>query len=163
MGINISSINNKLGRAFKSSGVKSKLTEYSEDIIKEAADIFISILKAQIDSSGLKSDVAEEINSLERDSSPTKIKEDKYSIGIGFSGDMTRPSLNPSDELHHLAFLLNDGFGYTRHAVRGIWHGEMIVGLRERTGAQFIENAIKEFMDGYAEQYGVIDIVVNRD
>lgn len=169
MAVNIASINNKLSRAFKSSGVKSKLTEYNEDTIKEAADVFIGILKNQIDSSGLRSNVAAEINSLERDSSPTKLEEDKYSIGIGFSEDMARASLNPSDELHNLAFLLNDGYGHTRHALRGIWvslsRGEAIpiVGLRERGGEHFIENAIKEFMDNYADQYGVIDIVVNRD
>lgn len=168
MAVNIASINNKLNRVFKSSGFKSRLAEYSENIVKEAADKFISILQARIDSSGLSAEVVAEINSLERDDSPAKIRDDLYSISIQFSGDMTRPSLNPNDELDNLAFLLNDGFGPTRRAVRGVWHsrsrGEdiMIVGLRGRDGRHFIDDAIKDFMDGYAKEYGVTEIQVNQ-
>ena len=158
MAINITSVKNKVRNAINSNAQKAWRAKFESNIVEEAADEFIAVLKREIDSCGLDPEVASAIaDSIEHDS-PTKINSNKYSINVQFSDDMTRPSLNPNDELNNLALLMNDGFSHTKHAVRGIWHGKEIIGLRERDGKHFIESAILQFMNNYARKYGVDEI-----
>ena len=49
----------------------------------------------------------------------------------------------------------------TNNVVFGEWNGERIPSLRQRSGAQFIQNAVRNYMANYASEYGVIDIKID--
>lgn len=54
------------------------------------------------------------------------------------------PSLNPNRDPVVLPRLLNTGF-HTKSDVWGYWHGKYTHGLRDRSGLEFIQDAVHEF------------------
>lgn len=86
-----------------------------------------------------------------------KLSRYRYAIGVYFTNDLTRPSLDPGKygDVQNIAALLNKGFGPTKGSVWGDWHGIQIYGLRARVGAHFLEEARDEFMAIHGEEYGI--------
>lgn len=83
----------------------------------------------------------------------------EYRISISFAGNLHRQSLVPEsyDGVENIAALLNSGYN-AHHAVRGVWagHGEDPIYSRpHRSGAHFIDNAIRNFNTKYSTEYGV--------
>nr|DAE53033.1 MAG TPA: hypothetical protein [Caudoviricetes sp.] len=139
-----------------------------------AAGKFIEVLQNEIRdleaSSGfadgkLGNTAVSALENLEHDS-PTKIGKNKYLIAVWFSGNLHRDSLAPDEYegVDNLAALLNKGYT-AKHPVYGVWLGHSgnftISSLPQRSGAQFIQNAIRNYMANYAADYGVIDIKID--
>lgn len=96
---------------------------------------------------------------------PYKVGKYKYQIPVWFENDLRRDSLclNEYDGIDNIAALLNSGYD-AGHVVYGIWlhHSPFnIPSLQHRSGARFIENAIRDYMGNYASDYGVTDIEVD--
>lgn len=98
--------------------------------------------------------------------SPRKIGKNKYQIEVWFSGNLHRDSLAPDeyDGIDNIAALLNKGYT-ANQPVYGVWMGHSgsfnIASLPQRSGAQFIQNAVRNYMANYANEYGVLDIKID--
>lgn len=139
-----------------------------------AAGKFIEVLQNEIRSLEASSGFAEgrlghtAVAALEKleHGSPCKIGKNKYQIDVWFSDDLHRDSLAPDeyDGIDNLAALLNKGYT-AKQPVYGVWMGHSggfnIASLPQRSGAQFIQNAIRDYMANYASEYGVLDIKVD--
>lgn len=95
-----------------------------------------------------------------------KIGDKKYQIDINFTANRHRDSLMPDifSGIDNIVALLNNGYvdggmSMTSHPVYGEWHGNTIPSLRQRQGAQFIQNAGRTFMANYGREYHVLDII----
>lgn len=96
---------------------------------------------------------------------PYKVGKHKYQIPVWFENDLHRDSLctDEYDGIDNIAALLNSGYD-AGHVVYGIWlhhYPVNIPSLRHRSGAHFIENAIRDYMGNYASDYGVTNIEVD--
>lgn len=95
-----------------------------------------------------------------------KIGKNKYQIEVWFSGNLHRDSLAPDeyDGIDNIAALLNKGYT-ANQPVYGVWMGHSgsfnIASLPQRSGAQFIQNAVRNYMANYANEYGVLDIKID--
>lgn len=156
--VDSSSLSKKIRAALKSKGVAAQIQKAGDGVAKEAADKFISVLVSEILSSGFNT-----IGGLSHSDTAIDLGNNEYAIDIWFNDDLERASLNPSDELHNIVALLNNGYSRTRVSLRGVWHGREIYSKRERTGAHFIESAVKRFMSEYGAKYGVISVDVDDD
>lgn len=123
-----------------------------------AAAKFIEVLKSEIDGSDIA--ISNAI-SLEH-GSPVKVGTNKYQIDVWFSNNLHRESLAPNkyDGVENIVALFNNGYS-AGNTVYGVWHGEQIASLTERTGIHFIESAVRNYMANYASEYGVIDIDID--
>lgn len=155
-------------------GVRGKtITIYG---LRSAADKFIEVLQNEIKSheasdwsnelanGGLGKTAIDSLTKLSH-GAPIKIGKNRYKIGVWFTDNLHRESLAPDkyDGVDNIAALLNSGYS-AGHTVYGVWRGhgeEERYSLVSRSGAHFIENAIRNYMDGYASEYGVIDIEIN--
>lgn len=138
-----------------------------------AAGKFIEVLQNEIQSNagtnfGAGNLGATAIEALSRltHGEPYKVGENKYQIEVWFTGNLRRDSLNVDDydDIDNIAALLNNGYS-ARNRTYGIWlnHSNYsIPSLQNRTGAQFIQNAIRNFMGNYATEYGVSDITCDE-
>lgn len=139
-----------------------------------AAAKFIEVLQNEIRDLEASSGFAEgklgrtAVSALEKleHGSPRKIGKNKYQIEVWFSGNLHRDSLAPDeyDGIDNIAALLNKGYT-ANQPVYGVWMGHSgsfnIASLPQRSGAQFIQNAIRNYMANYATEYGVLDIKVD--
>ena len=138
-----------------------------------AAAKFIEVLRNEIRSleatSGfadgkLGATAVEALSQLDH-GTPYKVGKHKYQIPVWFENDLRRDSLctDEYDGIDNIAALLNSGYD-AGHVVYGIWlhHSPFnIPSLQHRSGAHFIENAIRDYMGSYASDYGVTDIEVD--
>lgn len=138
-----------------------------------AAAKFIEVLRNEIRSleatSGfadgkLGATAVETLSQLDH-GTPYKVGKYKYEIPVWFENDLRRDSLCPDeyDGIDNIAALLNSGYD-AGHVVYGIWlhHSPFnIPSLQHRSGAHFIENAIRDYMGNYASDYGVTNIEVD--
>lgn len=138
-----------------------------------AAAKFIEVLRNEIRSleatSGfadgkLGATAVEALSQLDH-GSPYKVGKHKYQIPVWFENDLRRDSLclDEYDGIDNIAALLNSGYA-AGHIVYGIWlnHSPFnIPSLQHRSGAHFIENAIRDYMGNYASDYGVTSIEVD--
>ena len=138
-----------------------------------AAAKFIEVLRNEIRSleatSGfadgkLGATAVEALSQLDH-GTPYKVGKFKYEIPVWFENDLRRDSLCPDeyDGIDNIAALLNSGYD-AGHVVYGIWlhHSPFnIPSLQHRSGAHFIENAIRDYMGNYASDYGVTNIEVD--
>lgn len=135
----------------------------------EAASTFINILQDEILShQGARYAYGDidpsSINSLlQLDCSKPYRVGNQYCIDIYFSNDLHRKSLNPAryNGIENIVALLNSGYS-AGHRTYGYWEsaGEKIASLANRDGAHFIEQAIRNFTENYASEYGITDIKV---
>ena len=139
-----------------------------------AAGKFIEVLQNEIRSLEASSGFAEgklghtAVAALEKleHGSPKKVGKNKYQIEVWFSDDLYRESLAPDeyDGIDNIAALLNKGYT-ANQPVYGVWMGHSggfnIASLPQRSGAQFIQSAIRNYMANYATEYGVVDIKVD--
>lgn len=139
-----------------------------------AAAKFIEVLQNEIRDLEASSGFAEgklghtAVSALEKleHGSPRKIGKNKYQIEVWFSENLHRDSLAPDeyDGIDNIAALLNKGYT-ANQPVYGVWMGHSgnfnIASLSQRSGAQFIQNAVRNYMANYASEYGVIDITVD--
>lgn len=140
-----------------------------------AAKEFIDVMKNRIAShaghgegmaasGGLGSTAVSAVSNIS--SSDVKIVSDghEFEVGIGFDGDLSRPSLQPDryGGVYNIATLLNEGYNANGY-VSGEWHGNWIRSLKDRQGAEFIDEAKSEFMKTRANEFGVIDITKNYE
>lgn len=177
--INMESIIAKANKSVRSTKVKKKMNNIvaanAETIVTAAADRFIDVLQQEINShalsdgldyskGGLGSAAIDSLTRLSHDK-PHKVKDNRYQIQVCFDGDLSRESLAPDryDGIKNIVALLNSGYT-AGHRVYGVWKGHGDAkrsSLISRGGANFIENAVNSFKGNYANDYGVIDIVVN--
>ena len=139
-----------------------------------AAAKFIEVLQNEIRDLEASSGFAEgklghtAVSALEKleHGSPRKIGKNKYQIEVWFSGNLHRDSLVPDeyDGIDNIAALLNKGYT-ANQPVYGVWMGHSgnfnIASLPQRSGAQFIQNAVRNYMANYANEYGVLDIKID--
>lgn len=139
-----------------------------------AAGKFIEVLQEEIRSLEATSGFADgklgstAVSALEKleHGTPVKVGENQYQIEVWFSNDLRRDSLAPDeyDGISNIAALLNKGYK-ANQTIYGIWMGHNewfnIPSLPQRAGAQFIQNAIRNYMANYAAEYGVVDIKVD--
>lgn len=127
-----------------------------------AAAKFIEVLQNEICSSGLSKDAIDAVSNLSHGSA-YRSGVNKYIIPIYFTGELSRPSLDPEryGGINNIVALLNSGVDHKMHAVHGEWHGVETWSKTVIPGAHFIENAIRNFMSNYSTEYGVIDIDVD--
>lgn len=152
-----------------------------------AAGKFIEVLQEEIRSLEATSGFADgklgstAVSALEKleHGTPVKVGENQYQIEVWFGDSgadsdkyLQRDSLAPDefDGINNIAALLNNGYKdhgkmMTNNPVYGVWMGHSgsfnIPALRQRSGAYFIQNAIRNYMENYAAEYGVIDIKVD--
>lgn len=141
-----------------------------------AAAKFIEVLQNEIRDLEASSGFAEgklghtAVSALEKleHSSPRNIGKNKYQIEVWFSGNLHgnlhRDSLAPDeyDGVDNIAALLNNGYTANKSVVIRDDTGNVIYSsLPRRSGAQFIQNAVRNYMASYASEYGVIDITVD--
>lgn len=137
---------------------------------RQAADMFIQVLKDTINSAGLSSGVTDAISKGIVRSVPYK-NGGGYSINVYWQEDLSRPSLLNGvydgsvnqDRLVNLAELYDTGVDHTMNQVWGEWHGKIIGSKTDIEGAHFMDEAVRMFMDSYGDEYGIKDIVINRD
>lgn len=91
-----------------------------------------------------------------------------YSVDISFMGDKHRDSLEPDrfGGIDNIVALLNAGYKdkgsrRTNANVSGEWHGKQITGLRRRSGANFLEDAVRRYTDEYAVKHGVVGVRID--
>lgn len=139
-----------------------------------AAGKFIEVLQNEIRDLEASSGFAEgklghtAVSALEKleHGSPRKIGKNKYQIEVWFSGNLHRDSLaiDEYDGIDNIAALLNKGYT-ANQPVYGVWMGHSggfnIASLPQRSGAQFIQNAVRNYMANYASEYGVLDIKID--
>ena len=134
---------------------------------RQAADMFIQVLKDTINSSGLSAGVTGAISKGIVRSAPYK-NGNCYSINVYWQEDLSRPSLlndidGNYDRLVNLAELYDTGVDHTMEQVWGTWHGKKVGSKTDIKGTHFMDEAVRTFMDSYGSEYGVKDIVINRD
>lgn len=136
----------------------------------DAAKRFIEVLTGEIQSSAGMSASSGELGATAvaalsqlTHGDPVKVGRNRYQISVSFTGNLHRESLYqrgyPSG-VSNIAALLNAGYDADKR-VYGTWHGDKIGSLQHRSGAQFIESAIRAFMANDAKNYGVINIEVD--
>lgn len=147
-------------KAIKAAGEKAVLSNAKGKSPEAAAEKFISVLRKTIISSGLSEDAREAISRELDYLSPQQLSNGRYQITVTFGGSLSRPSLSPSryGGIDDIVLLLNNGVDHTMKPVYGEWHGKKIRSKTTISGANFIENAISDFMGNYAKEYGVISI-----
>jgi hypothetical protein len=188
--INWDAIEQKAKQYLQTPEGKKKVQQYTDSIVlgkatpgttakhfrppEDAADKFIEILQGTISnllstgggySDGKLGATAVDALTKLAHSAVTKVGENLYTIEVNFTEDLSRQSLAPDryDDIKNVAALLNHGYS-AGHTVVGIWHGhgdEPIHSLAQRSGAYFIEEAKRIFMQEYAPEYGVVDVKVN--
>lgn len=145
-----------------------------------AAGKFIEVLQNEIRSLEASSGFADgklgrtAVSALEKlqHGTPVKVGKNRYQIDVWFSNDLHRDSLAPDEfaGIDNITALLNNGYKdhgkmMTNNPVYGVWMGHSggfnILALRQRAGAQFIQNAVRDYMANYASEYGVIDIEID--
>lgn len=137
-----------------------------------AAAKFIEVMQNEIRSLEASSGFAEgklghtAVSALEKleHGSPRKIGKNKYQIEVWFSGNLHRDSLAPDeyDGIDNIAALLNNGYTANKSVVIRDDAGNVIYSsLPRRSGAQFIQSALRNYMANYATEYGVLDIKVD--
>lgn len=80
-----------------------------------------------------------------------------YSISLDFSGDMARPSLQPSvyGGVDNIVALFNNGYR-AGGKVYGMWHGHPTGSLQERVGTHFVTQAVAAFNSTCGGQYHAV-------
>lgn len=123
-----------------------------------AAGKFIEVLQNEIAGSDIAISSAISLDH----GAPQKVGTNRYQIDVWFTNNMHRDSLVPGKYggVDNIVALFNNGYS-AGNSVYGIWHGEQIASLTERTGIHFIESAVRNYMANYASEYGVIDIAVD--
>ncbi len=160
--INMGEVMRQVGAYFQTEEGKALLKERTKgaarETLREAAEKMIGILRATAASFDLPESVQQHFASLQV-SAPREGPDGTYSVEIYFSDDLHRDSLEPQnyDGVNNVVALLNNG--YDEHPamahVWGYWHGAHIHGLTERTGLQFMQQAVHEFNSLYGAKYGV--------
>lgn len=128
---------------------------------EEAASKFIEVLRKSIISAGLSTGAIDAISDIDHGSAH-RIGANTYVIGVYFSGDMSRPSLDEEKYggITDLVALFNNGVDHTMRPVHGTWHGQEIWSRTVIPGTHFIEQAVTDFMGNYASEYNVTNISV---
>ena len=153
---------------------KKLSTSRSVKPVRDAAIKFAEVLSKEIHScagsvpaAGQLGQTAISALSSVKISTPVKTSRNHYEIGVSFSGDMSRESLDPSyfpDGIDNIAALLNNGYS-ARATVYGVWLNHSpwnIKSLTSRTGAHFIDNAVQSFKTGDSAKYGITNIEVDE-
>lgn len=128
---------------------------------EDAAAKFIDVLLRSIESSGLSPNAISAVSGL--DYTPaTRIGENTWLVGVYFTGDLSRPSLQEDKygSIENIVKLLNNGVDHTMRPVHGIWHGNEVWSRTTIPGAHFVEQAVTDFMGNYASEYNVTNISI---
>lgn len=149
-----------------SSRVRNKITP---EIIKEgkalteqAANVFMDVLFKAIESSGLTADAIEAVSDIK--SAPVcYIGNNRFTVAVYFDGDLSRPSLDEAryGQISNIVALLNNGVDHTMHAVLGEWKGKTTWSKTHIVGAHFVEKAVQDYDNKYADKYRIISIKIN--
>lgn len=156
--------NTASGRTATIYGANMAASKFIEVLQNEIKSHAISAGGGGFSAGGLGATAVDALIKLEH-GRPVKVGKNRYQIGVWFTEDLSRESLAPGkySGVENIAALLNSGYS-AGHQVYGIWKGhgdERRASLVERDGAHFIENAIRDYMNNYAKDYGVIDIEID--
>ena len=155
-------LHSKEGKAaIKSRG---KNTYDEAELVTEAAEMFIEVLRDSIHSSGMSANVASAIDALSHDSAVINDGKAIGKINVYFDGDLSRPSLDVSryGTLDDLAELFDTGVDHTMKRVWGTWHGNRVGSSTVIPGTHFMESAVSNFLSGYGSEYNVVSVDINR-
>ena len=128
---------------------------------EDAAAKFIDVLLRSIESSGLSPNAISAVSGL--DYTPTTcIGENTWLVGVYFTGDLSRPSLQEDKygSIKNIVALLNNGVDHTMRPVHGVWHGNETWSRTTIPGAHFVEQAVTDFIGNYASEYNVTNISI---
>ncbi len=129
---------------------------------EETADKFAYVLRTAMNDSGLSANAINSIGDI--DYSVHQISDTVYEIRVYFSGDLTRPSLQPEKYggIDDIVLLLNNGVDHTMHPVKGEWHKKEIYNRTVIPGYHFLEQAVTDFKGNYGAEYNVVDIYIEK-
>lgn len=155
MGLDEKNANHIMAIAYD--GVGRIRTEHSP---QEAGEKFVEVLSRNIEGSGVSAGVKCAVDNWEV-GTPETSDNIHFNVPIIFTGELQRPSLEPTrfgDGINNIVLLYDQGVGHTMNRVYGKWHGKKVGSRTVIPKAHYIESAIEDFMVGYADQYGVVDI-----
>ncbi len=138
----------------KASGCGDKIV--TKDDMITAAYALIDILRNTASGYGLAPSVAAHLESLSA-TEPYELSDGSYEIGIYFTDNLHRDSLQPEKYggVDNIVALINNGYGHhdSIEHVWGEWRGNWIHGLSERQGLHFIQQAVDDFNGNYGSGY----------
>lgn len=138
----------------------SKVLTYRK--MREAGEKLVSMMNAAAQGSGVPSSVSNHFDSL-KCGGITKLGDGSYSMEISFSGDLSRPSLQPDKYggVTNIIAIFNNGYPRNRgkseaisHVV-GWWHGKETTALGYRPGLFFMQSAVNDFNEMYGAEFDI--------
>lgn len=130
----------------------------TEENMEKAAGKLIEALKNAARGCDLPPSVMEHFDTLSA-STPAKLPDGSTVIYVRFGGDLHRESLMPQayDGAYNIVALLNNGYDEEPNIgkVWGVWRGNRIHGLTQRTGLGFIGQAIRDFNAKSGREFNV--------
>lgn len=167
------SVKKRLDKA-KSDMTKGRHKEDVNRAVEELAYSFIRVLRDEIQSCGGTDHAAGQLGPTAIDplmsleyGKVVPLGDGLYQIPISFAGKLERDSLDPAeyDGIDNIAALLNNGY-IANSSIYGVWMGHTyynIPSLPQRTGAYFVQNAIRNFVESYASgKYFYLDVEENE-
>ena len=128
----------------------------------DLADKLVSVLRKAMENSGLSENAMNSIGDISY--SVHKLSDGKYMITVYFTGDLTRPSLQPEKYGHidDIVLLFNNGVDHAMRPIKGKWHGEEIYNRTVIPGLHFLEQAIIDFKGNYGSECNIVDIHIEE-
>lgn len=150
---------------YKKEGINRTVTGsrvMTEKDMWTAATKMIDVLRSTAQSFGLPASVMQHFDSLEC-TKIYKMRDGSSEIHIFFGDDLHRDSLQPEnyEGARNIIAILNNGYD-EKHEIENVWgkwHGVRIHGLSQRTGLQFIQQAVMDFNSNYGADYNVTAFV----
>lgn len=141
-------------------GAGSKVLTYAK--MQEAGRKLVNMLGQAARGSGLPSSVANNFDSL-KCGKPQKLSDGTYKIELAFTGDLSRPSLQPEKYggVTNIVAIFNNGYPRDRGKseaishVTGWWHGKNTTALGYRPGLYFMQSAVNSFNDMYGAEFDI--------
>ena len=168
-GINMGSILQKLESYLASPGGKQKKNVACDRIAREcvyqAGCVFANTLIRTVDGTVFDTNVANAIDYAVDVGSTIKLGHGKYNIHV-YIGDTTRETMSTYKSYYpiQLANLYDQGVG---HVMPQLFEtdssGAMRVSRTFIDGANYMEQAVSDFLGNYGSEYNVISIDINRN
>lgn len=128
----------------------------------ELADKLVETVRNNAAGAGLPESVMSAVESLHR-GAVTVNPDGGFQIEMNFTGDLSRPSLEPNKygDLENIIVIFNNGYPQSAGRaeaishVAGYWHGEYTHALGSRPGLYFLQSAVNDFNATYGSQYNI--------
>lgn len=127
----------------------------------------VSMITQRASAAGLPSSVQSNVDSLEC-GSVKMFPDGSMSCELAFTGDLTRPSLQPQwryqgeetisggySGVRNIIAIFNNGYEGANPKLWGYWHGAIWHAKESREGERFINQAVEEFQAKYGARYNI--------